>query len=76
MQFSSPKTYLKELKIQRFYVNKFMVNYANHNNLTNICKLYISNLDNEIKDIEDFIAIQDLKNSSLQVNIYDFIDKE
>ena len=74
--YSSPKEYLKHLKIQRNSVNKFRVNYANHNSLTKISKLYLDYLDKEIEDVENSIAIYKLKQSNNQVNIYNFIDKE
>ena len=76
MQYSSPKDFLKALKIQRNYVNKFRVNYANHNDLTIICCKYIECLDNKINELENFISLYKLKQSKIQINIYDFIEVE
>ena len=77
MQYSSPSEYLKQLKIQKFYVNKFKVNYANANNLTPFIKSYLNALDKEIKEYEDFISAYKLKKNlekyKNQVSIYDFL---
>ena len=78
MQFSSPSEYLKQLKIQKYYVNKFKINYANHNILTNYCDIYIRELDKEINKVELNIAKYKLKKKFQskeykgQVSIYDF----
>lgn len=68
--YSSPKEYLKHLKIQRNYTNKFLINYAYHNDLTNICKQFIYCLDIEINNVENFIAKNTLR--SKNISIYDF----
>ena len=76
MQYSSPKEYLKKLKIQRNYVNKFIYGTSHNSNLTAIGVAYLHYLDKEIKDIEDFITLQIIKKRNQQIDIYSFIDKE
>ena len=57
-----------------------MINYANHNDLTNICKNYICALSKEIDIVENNIAIYKMKKKFKekgyegQVSIYDFME--
>ena len=76
MQFSNLKDYLKALRIQKYYVNKFKINYANNNYLTKVSNLYLKFLDKEIKEIENSISLYKYNQSKIQVSIFDIIDKE
>ena len=80
MQYSSPSEYLKQLKMQQYYCKKFRTNYANHNDLTKYCTMYLNALENEIDIVENNIAIYKMKKKFSnkeykgQVSIYDFVE--
>ena len=70
--FNTPSEYLKQLKIQKYYVNKFRVNYANSNILTPILLQYIKLLNEEIERTESFINRKKEEFKKKQVTIFEF----
>lgn len=76
MQYSSPKEYLKDLKIQRSYLYKFYCNKASEW-LKKDIKKCIDALDIEISEYEDMLAKYVLKKKleeyKGQISIYDIL---
>ena len=73
MQFFSQREYLKQLNIQRYYVNKFLINYANFTKITDYVYSYRCILDNEIERVKKDL---NKKFNYNQTCIFDYIDKE
>lgn len=76
MQYSSPKEYLKDLKIQRSYLSKFYY-YKASEWLQPKIKQCLDCLDKEILDYENMLAEYSLKKSleknGAQISIYEIL---
>lgn len=76
MQYSSPKEYLRDLKIQRSYLSKFYYNKASEWLQPSI-KECLDSIDKEISNYEDMISKYNLKKNleqyKGQVSIYDIL---
>ncbi len=73
MQSSKPSEYLKELKIQQYYLKKFYYNSASEW-LKHDIELCLNAIDSEIKKYECFIAELKFKEElrkQQQISIYD-----
>ena len=66
--FISSGEYLKQLSIQRYYLIKFINNYASVY-MKSVCNDYLYHLDNEIERIKD---IADYQKSKYQQERLDF----
>lgn len=76
MQYSSPKEYLRDLKIQKNYLSKFYYNKASEWLRPEIKKC-LDSINKEISDYENMIAQYNLKKSlekyKGQISIYDIL---
>lgn len=76
MQYSSPKEYLRDLKIQKSYLSKFYYNKASEWLQPEIKKC-LDSIEKEISDYEEMIAKYNLKKSlekyQGQISIYDIV---
>lgn len=76
MQYSSPKEYLRDLKIQKSYLNKFYY-YKASEWLKPKIRDCLDSIDKEITNYEEMIAKYNLKKSlekyQGQISIYDIV---
>ena len=76
MQYSSPKEYLKNLKIQRSYLKKFYYYYC-FEWLRFEIKKCLDSIDKEIENYEnlisEYILKKKIKENNSQVSIYEML---
>ena len=76
MQYSSPKEYLKDLKIQRSYLKKFYY-YKCSEWLRPEIKKCLDSIDKEIETyvniISEYILKKKIKENNSQVSIYEML---
>lgn len=73
--FKTPKTLYKELKIHRSVINKQLKNLDSaFPELKNQLRRYLTFIDLQIQEYEDFFKEQRLKYNRSQLNIFDFLD--
>lgn len=75
VMFKTPKTLYKELKIHRSVINKQLKNLDSaFPELKNQLRRYLTFIDLQIQEYEDFFKEQRLKHNRSQLNIFDFLD--